>query len=79
MGAPKSLKSEYGQHSVLLETHSRSNAETGATSSREFPLDKLGENSAFLDLIRREAVSSIHSQEATLEEVFIKTTGAQLK
>ncbi len=78
VGAPKSLKSEYGQRSVLLETHSPGHAESGAGSGHEFPLDKLGQNSEFLDLIRREAVSSIHSQEATLEEVFIKTTGAQL-
>jgi fluoroquinolone transport system ATP-binding protein len=78
VGAPKSLKSEYGQQSVRVETLAGDKAEVGTSACREFPLDRLGENAEFLELIKQETVSSIHSQEATLEEVFIKTTGAQL-
>lgn len=76
MGAPKSLKQEHGQHSVCVETVSNTNPEV--SNSQEFPLLDIGNNPAFIDLIKRQKVTAIHSQEATLEEVFIKTTGSNL-
>jgi fluoroquinolone transport system ATP-binding protein len=41
-------------------------------------LERLGDNRAFLDLLRRAPIQTIHSQEATLEDIFIRITGRSL-
>ena len=46
---------------------------------REFPLDGLGENADFLALLRAAAVRTLHTQEATLEDVFLRVTGQSLQ
>lgn len=46
--------------------------------TREFPLDGLGEDQGFLGTIREQRVETIHSQETTLEEVFLEVTGRAL-
>jgi len=76
VGAPTALKLEHGEHSVRVEI-SPENCEPEST--HDFPLDGLGTNAEFLALINKENVRSIHSLEASLEEVFIKTTGATLQ
>ena len=43
-----------------------------------FPLDGLAENSAFLALLRSEPIQTIHTQEPTLEDIFISVTGRSL-
>lgn len=50
----------------------------GELMSQEFPLDGLGRNGAFLDLLRDHEVISLHSQEPTLEDLFIQATGRRL-
>ncbi len=71
-GSPKSLKMQFGEPNVRVEYSSH-------TSQRnEFPLKGLGANSDFLNLLKHEKIKSIHSTEATLDEVFIKLTGTQL-
>lgn len=50
----------------------------GKTEKRDFPLDGIGENPDFLQLIKNEHIETIHSQEATLEDIFIKITGRSL-
>ena len=39
----------------------------------------LGDNPEFLRVLRSAHIESIHSQEASLDEVFIKTTGRDLQ
>lgn len=68
---PQNLKKQHGKDAVKVELKSG--------KMQEFPLKKLGENSAFLDFIREEEVNRIHTQEASLEEVFIKVTGQSLQ
>ncbi len=70
---PLALKRQYGTRSVRVETESE-----GEPFIREFPLDGLGTNQEFLQLIRDFRLESIHSQEATLESVFIQVTGTSL-
>jgi fluoroquinolone transport system ATP-binding protein len=41
-------------------------------------LDHLGENSEFLDLLKDGNIRTMHSAEASLEDIFIKLTGKQL-
>ncbi|MBN2804582.1 MAG: ABC transporter ATP-binding protein [Deltaproteobacteria bacterium] len=68
---PDNLKSKYGKDAVIVEL---ANGKT-----EEFLLDKLGDNRDFLNFIKGEDVKRIDTEDATLEEVFIKVTGKKLK
>jgi fluoroquinolone transport system ATP-binding protein len=67
---PSILKNKYGKHSVKVELNNQETA--------EFPVAGLGENPAFLEFIKQDEILRINTQEATLEEVFIKVTGKKL-
>ena len=41
-------------------------------------MEGLGENREFLELLRDESIQTIHSPEATLENIFIQVTGRSL-
>ena len=55
----------------------------GRTDQQTFPIDGLGENEIapvdFLALLRGGTVETLHTQEATLEDVFIRVTGYRLQ
>ncbi len=70
---PLALKRQYGTRSVRVEMESE-----GEPRIREFSMDGLGTNQEFLRFIRHGRLESIHSQETTLESVFIQVTGAAL-
>jgi len=74
INAPRNLKLEYGVHRVRVEY-----LENGRTERREFPLDGLGGDAAFLNLIKHPELQTIHTLEATLEDVFIRATGKRLE
>jgi fluoroquinolone transport system ATP-binding protein len=44
----------------------------------EFDLDGIGTNAEFLTLIRQRPVDRIYTLDATLEDVFLRVTGARL-
>jgi fluoroquinolone transport system ATP-binding protein len=71
--APRTLKHRYGRREVRLEYR-----RDGVLESREFPLDGLGENTGFLELLRSEKLETLHTQETSLERVFIEVTGRSL-
>ncbi len=71
--APRDLKLRYGVAKVRVEYWDGDGAQR-----REFPLDGLGNNAEFLSLLRRHRVQTIHTLEATLEEIFIRVTGRSL-
>ncbi len=68
---PSVLKDKHGKHSVKVELQNQRSA--------EFPIEDLGNNPKFLEFIKQDEISKINSQEATLEEVFIKVTGTKLQ
>lgn len=70
---PRQFKLDHGTHKVRVELEGEANA------NHEFPLDGIGDNNAFLDVLRSAPVKAIHTQEATLEQVFLKLTGKELK
>lgn len=70
--SPRNLKLSHGTRKLKLEYGN------GETQLREFPLDSLGSNAEFLRIINHQYIQSIHSTEATLEDIFIKTTGESL-
>ena len=72
--SPRTLKLQHGRHLVRVEYH-----HNGATAQVDYPLAGLGANASFLTLIRDHPVETIHTQEATLEDIFIATTGRSLQ
>lgn len=68
---PTDLKLQHGRDLVKVELRNGKNA--------EFPLTRLGENLEFGKFIKEKEILRIHTQEASLEEVFIKITGKNLK
>lgn len=50
----------------------------GRLTRQEFPLDDLGRNQAFLDLLRSGAIETMHTTEQTLDDVFVAVTGRTL-
>ncbi len=74
MDSPRNLKIKYGKRSMTLEYK-----ENGETVKIEFPLDGIGKNKEFLNLLQTKEVETLHSGETTLEDIFIKVTGVQLK
>ena len=74
MDSPRNLKIKYGKRSMTLEY--KENDETVKT---EFPLDGIGKNKEFLNLLQTKDVETLHSGETTLEDIFIKVTGVALR
>jgi fluoroquinolone transport system ATP-binding protein len=71
--SPRELKIRQGERKVRVEYR-----KNGGTGTCEFPLDGVGDDEGFLRLLRREQIETIHTEEATLEDVFIKATGRSL-
>lgn len=70
--SPRALQLRYGRRSVLVEYRDN------GIQRQEFPLDGLGDNPAFLALLNGGTVESIHTREATLEDIFMQVTGIAL-
>ena len=70
--APKALKLRHGSRTVKVEYLN------GRAVVKEFPLDGLGQHEEFLRILREEAIETIHSEEASLESIFIQVTGQRL-
>ena len=70
---PRALKLQHGQRTVRVEY-----MVDGGRQDRVFPLDGLAGNEAFLETLRTQPIETIHTQETTLEDVFIQITGQQL-
>jgi fluoroquinolone transport system ATP-binding protein len=70
--APEALKAKYGRRTIRI-THGRDDIETD-----EFPLDGLADNARFHAVLRAGAVRTLHSQEASLDQVFADVTGTSL-
>ena len=50
----------------------------GKLLESEFGMHHLAENEEFLDILKTTDIKTIHSCEATLEDIFIKLTGRNL-
>ena len=69
---PKELKIKMGKRVVRIE-YTQNEMKT-----KEFPLEGLGQNEEFFEIIRNYEIRSIHTLEPTLEDVFLKVTGRRL-
>lgn len=71
--SPQNLMIQNGNSTVNVV-----HGENGKIQNVTFPLQGLHENHEFVNLLKQDKVVSIHSKEATLEDVFIKLTGREL-
>jgi fluoroquinolone transport system ATP-binding protein len=71
--APRELKVRYGEQRVRVEYRLN-----GALEERDFPLEGLAENQAFLTALREPSLQTVHTQETSLENIFIRVTGQEL-
>lgn len=67
--SPYNLKLQHGERSVRVQHQN---------GVEEFPLEGLGDNPYFLNVLRSQTIETIHTQETTLEKIFIQTTGREL-
>ncbi len=71
--SPRNLMLTHGARKVRVEYQVDHGVE-----QQEFPMEDLGRNEDFLRLLRTDSVQTIHTEEATLEKVFIEVTGRRL-
>jgi len=71
--APRELKVRYGEPRVRVEFRI-----DGRLEAREFPREGLADDPAFLAVLREPALETIHTQETSLERIFIRVTGREL-
>jgi len=71
--APRALKLRHGRRVVDVEYNGHDGLQR-----QSFDLDGLGDNPQFLALLRSAPIQTIHTQETTLENVFIEVTGRSL-
>jgi fluoroquinolone transport system ATP-binding protein len=71
--SPRELKLRYGKADVRVEF-----GLNGKYEQHDFSLAGLAENAEFLKLLREGNVRTLHTQEATLENIFIQMTGRSL-
>lgn len=65
IGVPEALKRQYGQRELQVKT---------GEGDFAYPMDNIGKNAAFLKVLQNDDVLSLHTQEASLDDVFIKAT-----
>ena len=71
--SPKDLKVKKGKPIVTVGYY-----ENNIMKYKEFELNNLGYNKEFFEFLRNNEARTIHTKEATLEDIFIETTGRSL-
>ena len=71
--SPRNLKLQHGQKKVAVEYH-----DNGVLQKSVFDLNSLNKNKDFMALLNNGIIETMHTQEASLDDIFIKTTGRSL-
>jgi fluoroquinolone transport system ATP-binding protein len=69
-GSPAELKRRFGQRVLEVAV-----AGPQGIVTRTFPMEGIGHNAEFLALLAGDSVISLHTLEASLDDIFIKATG----
>jgi len=72
--SPRELKIRNSNKIVRVEYR-----ENGILKQSDYPMEGLTENREFLSILGEKDIETLHSQEATLEDIFIQTTGERLQ
>ncbi|USS40602.1 ABC transporter ATP-binding protein [Thermococcus aggregans] len=70
---PSELKVKMGKRVVKVEY-----VANGSVVVKEFPLENIGQNEEFLNILKNYEIRRINTEEPTLEEIFLKVTGRRL-
>lgn len=73
LDSPYQMKQRYGKARLSVDYDG-----DGGLMSAEFEMHDLGNNPDFLSLIKQHEIRAMHSQEASLAQVFIAVTGKKL-
>jgi ABC-2 type transport system ATP-binding protein len=73
LDTPHTLKQQYGQRTLLVEI-----SHDGHLEQRTVTLDNSETPDKVKEIFAQEKVVTVHSQEATLEDIFLKVTGRRL-
>lgn len=73
MDTPHALKQQFGKRALKAEVKVN-----GKLEMRELTMDEENTSAAIKELFEKEEVITVHSEEATLEDIFIKITGRGL-
>jgi fluoroquinolone transport system ATP-binding protein len=71
--SPKNLKLQYGESAVDVEYE-----KDGKVLNKSFSLTDAADKKSLGEIISNENIITMHTEEATLEEIFIKVTGREL-
>ncbi len=71
--SPRQLMLDKGKKTLRVEYR-----EKGSILKRDFELKGIGDNEEFLQMIKEKEVETMHTLEATLEDIFIEVTGRSL-
>ncbi|HYF83452.1 MAG TPA: ABC transporter ATP-binding protein [Clostridia bacterium] len=71
--SPRQMMIDKGRKSLRVEYR-----EKQETCFKDFELANLGDNLEFMQLIKNKSIERMHTQEATLEDIFIEVTGRGL-
>lgn len=71
--SPRELKIKRGKRAVRVEYFTNSH-----TEHQDFEMSGIGYNNKFIDILKNKHIKTIHTQEATLEDIFIQVTGRSL-
>ncbi len=74
ISSPKALKLKYGKPQVRVEYMVDQKANQAL-----FPLEGIGSNVAFLDIIKNYPIVTIHSDETSMEQIFIDVVGKKVQ
>jgi fluoroquinolone transport system ATP-binding protein len=70
--SPKSLKLKYGKRNVKVEY-----LENEALMAKTFTMDGLSQNRDFQSILQSKKLVTMHSQETSLDQIFIEITGGK--
>lgn len=71
---PENLKAKFGRRALKVRVR-----EKGKVVEKELPLDEKKAAKDIINLFSNEDIVTVHTAEATLEEIFIKITGRRLE
>lgn len=71
--SPRKLKLIHGEKSVMFEWKDKDGSQ-----KKKFSFEEIKTNEDVIRILKEEELETIHTNEATLEDIFIKTTGQSL-
>lgn len=72
-GTPSDLKMQFGENKIKVRLKNKD-----IRTEREFALKGIGSDNSFLELLKSDDLETVHTCEASLEDIFIRVAGRSL-